>query len=211
MKRILCTVLSFAMMISICSCGAKEGLAESSANAASVDTETSSPAEAEDSSAGIEVDSGLFNVTITVPADFVGEVTQNELDEEASTKGYQSAILNSDGSVTYVMTKTQHQELMHSIRESIGQGIQEMADSEDYPTIVSIKVNDDYSQYIIEIDGAEVGLVESFATLALYVFSGMYHAFNGTDIENVSVQFINQSTGEMIQEANSKDMEQAQN
>ena len=52
----------------------------------------------------INVEKELFDVTITIPSDYIGETTQDELDKTANENGYK-ATLNDDGSVTYVMTK----------------------------------------------------------------------------------------------------------
>ena len=48
----------------------------------------------------VDVDKNLFDVTITVPKDFICEITQEELDAKATEKGFKCATLNSDGSVT---------------------------------------------------------------------------------------------------------------
>lgn len=49
-----------------------------------------------------------------------------------------------------------------------------------------------------------VGLQDSLLTLAFYMYGGMYNAFNGTPVDNVRVQFVDQ-TGNVLEEANSRD------
>lgn len=154
----------------------------------------------------IDVDSGLFNVTITVPADFIGEITQEQLDESKKENGYKSATLNGDGSVTYVITKAQHQEMMDGIRQSIDESLAEMASSEDYPGIVKIEANSDYTKYTVTLNTEEVGIREGVAAMGLYIFSGMYHVFNGTDPGNINVQYVNETTGKIIDETNSDNL-----
>lgn len=41
-----------------------------------------------------------------------------------------------------------------------------------------------------------------------YMYGGMYHIFNGTEVDNIAVGFINEATGEIINTANSRDMEE---
>ena len=97
----------------------------------------------------VDVDKGLFNVTLTIPKDFVGDTTQEKLDESVKENGYKSATLNSDGSVTYVMTKAQHEEMLAGIRESLDQSLSEMIGSSDYPNITNVEHNDDYTSFTI--------------------------------------------------------------
>lgn len=159
-------------------------------------------------SGGIGADVGLFNVTITIPKDFVDEgTTQAQLDEAAKEKGFKSAILNDDGSTTYVMSKAKHRELMKDIKQSIEESLTELSSYDENPSnIVGIEHNNDFSEYTVKLDSDTVGLTESIATLGLYFSSGMYHAFNGTEIDNVNVKFVNVDTGDVIEEANSKDV-----
>ena len=39
-----------------------------------------------------------------------------------------------------------------------------------------------------------------------YMYGGMYNIFNGTEVENIAVDFINEATGQIINSANSRDM-----
>lgn len=223
MKRILCLVLAAAMVLSLCSCGGgKTGndSASSKAGTSAGDNSTGDGSTGDNSRAGsagdssqgadeqIDVESGLFNVTITVPASFLDEgVTQEDLNEQAKENGIKSITLNADGSATYIMSKAKHKEMMDDIRQSIDEGLKEMENSEDYPDIVSAKANSDYTQFTITMNTEELGLEAAFLPLVFYIYSGMYHAFNGTEPENVNIQFISAKTGEMLEEYNSKDME----
>lgn len=217
MKRTLCLILSLSMLLSLCACGNGNAGADSSSSKDSSSSETGnstdlskgSSSETDGSTgAGIEVDSGLFNVTITIPADFLGEdVTQEQLDEQAKEAGYKSIVLNEDGSATYVMTKAQHREMMDGIRQSIDESLKEMENSETYPDLVSATANSDYTQFVITLDAEEVSAEYAFLPMGFYIFSGMYHAFNGTQPENINIQFVSAKTGEVLEESNSSEME----
>lgn len=157
---------------------------------------------------GVDVDPGLFSVTLTIPSDYIDAgTTQESLDATAKEEGYKSATLNSDGSVTYIMTKAQHREMMSGISQGINDSLAEIANSEEYPTIKKIEANSDYTQYKVYLSSDKVGVSESMATFGLYIFSGTYHIFNGTEPGNVNIQFINEATGEVIESANSRDMQ----
>lgn len=212
MKKLLCLLLSLSLLL--CACGPKAPDPSASKDDPPQTTNQSDEeSKTQDDDLGlasigdVDVDAGLFNVTITVPADFLDEgVTQENLDEQAKEKGFKSITLNDDGSATYIMTKAQHEEMMDGIRQSIDESLLEMANSEDYPSVVSIDANEDYTEYKITVNAEDVGLQESFLVLSLYVFGGMYHVFNGTEPGNINVQYVNETTGAVIQEANSDDM-----
>lgn len=153
----------------------------------------------------VEVDTGLFNVTLTVPADYIGEVTQEQLDEAASSKGYKSATLNSDGSVTYVMTRSQHNDLVDGVKQSIQSGLDDLVASADN-RFTSIEANSDFTDFTVTLDGTELDFGEEFTALSLYIYGGMYNAFRGTSIDNVHIKFVSASTGAVIEEANSRDL-----
>ena len=81
-----------------------------------------------------------------------------------------------------------------------------MADSSDYPNIVSVSASNDYTAFTVTLSTDTVGLQESIMVMAFYMYGGMYNAFNGTPADNVSVQFVNQS-GTVLESANSRDMQ----
>ena len=41
--------------------------------------------------------------------------------------------------------------------------------------------------------------------LAFYMYGGMHNVFNGTEVENIAVDFINEATGQIMNSANSRD------
>lgn len=173
-------------------------------------TASTASSESEDLSAldaigDLEVEKELFDVTITIPAAYEEDVTQEQLDEKAKENGYK-ATLNEDGSVTYVMTKSQHKKMMEEFKEYLETSLEEMIQSEDYPNFTDIKTNDDFTEFIITTTSNELDFGESFSVMTFYMLGGMYHVFNGTTIDNIHVEFINADSGEVISAADSKDM-----
>lgn len=218
MKRLLAFILVAALTLSLAACGSggtNENPIDDSTPQTSSEPENTQPQDSEspsDSSQNtdgqIDVDSGLFNVTITVPATFMDEgVTQEQLTEQAKEAGYKFISLNEDGSATYVMSKAKHQEMMDGIRQSIDESLKQMENSETYPNLASASANSDYTQYIVALNAEEVSAEYAFLPLGFYLFSGMYHAFNGTQPENINIQFVSAATGEVLEEYNSSEME----
>ncbi len=154
----------------------------------------------------VDVDKGLFDVTITIPKDFAGDTTQEELDESVKEKGYKSATLNSDGSITYVMTKAQHKKMMEEVTENLNETLDEMVGSENYPNITDVTANSNFTSFKVTTKNEELDMSESFAILGFYMFGGMYAVFNGESVGNIHVEYINADTGEVISSSDSDDM-----
>lgn len=197
MKRIISFALSTVICLSLVGCGGSFNDTQQNIEEDSKSEETQS----------IEVDEGLLNVEITVPPDFLEEgATQEDLDEAAKEEGIKSITLNDDGSATYIMSKSKHDEMMAGIRESIDESMAEMIDPETYPTFVEVTSNDDYTHFTVKLSSNEVGLSESISVLGFYMLGGLYNAFNGTPVDDVTVSFVNADTGDIIQEAHSSEM-----
>ena len=135
----------------------------------------------------VETENGLFYVSITVPAEMAGEVSQEDIDAKAGDT-YTSGKVNEDGSVTYRMTKKQHKAMLDAVSSSIDENLQELTDSADY-SIAKIDHNDDYSVFDVTLDTEEVGLAEAFMDMGFYIYGGMYSLFTGHDAEKIIVNY----------------------
>lgn len=218
MKRKI-LVLSLLAMLLLTSCGSQEltttpsaGKEESNSAIEESTAETTSSEETGelselDALGSVEVEENLFSVELTIPADYVGETTQEELDTIASENGYKSIKLNADGSATYIMTKSQHKSMLEEMATSINGSLSEMIGSAEYPNITAIEANDNFSEFTITTKSVELDMNESFSILIYYMYGGMYAIFEGTEVDNISVTFINADSGEVISTSNSSDME----
>lgn len=211
MKRLVSVLLCLSIIGGIAACSKETKITKSSDEATTTTTtqDTNDTMSDDEISAigDIDVDEGLLSVTVTIPADLVGEgESQETVDKTVAEMGYISGTYNADGSVTYTMTKAKHKEALKELSESLDKSLQEIVDSEEYPNIVEITHNDDYTDFTIKYKGDEVGLGDSFTLLVYYYAGGFYGVFSGNKPDNVHVTFVNADTGEIIQESNSKDM-----
>ena len=194
MKKALILLVTLLLILDLSGCGTKEN---------NVTTN-----ESEEPSNEVEVEKELFDVTITIPASWYEntetEVTQESLDAQYTGEGYKSATLNEDGSVTIVMTKSQHKEMMKEIKVSIDDSIQEMLSDENY-SFTKIEYNNDFTVFTATLSTNDVGIGESFATLLFDIYGAMYNIFNGTEVDNIKTVFCN-SNGDVIKEINSNEL-----
>lgn len=218
MKKVLSVFLSAVMTTSLTACGSStnEGTVDAGQVEAAAEQAAETVVNEEDqivdeawdeleSLGKIETENGIFFVSITLPADIVGEeVTQESLDAKAG-ENYISAKLNDDGSVTYKMTKKQHKEMLDGMVESIDQSLQELVDSDQY-AFADIKHNSDYTSFDVTLDTNELGMTESFMIIAFYMYGGIYGLFSGHEADNITVNFYSPD-GTLINTGNSKDME----
>lgn len=209
-RKFLITVL--AVSIALSGCGNASPDASSDAQTLEAQTPTVETTIMEESTSNIdsigdiEVEKELFEVTMTLPADFVGDTTQEALDALAEEKGYQSIVLNDDGSATYTMTKKQHEELLKETADSINQSLSEMIGSESYPNITDIQANDDFTSFTVTTKSTKLDLGESFSVMAFYMYGGFYAICDGKEVGNIHVDFVNADTGEIISSSNSSEI-----
>ena len=207
MKKLLAIILMAGMLLSFAACGNTEKTEAPAADSAEEVVQQNTPEAETESGGGLEVDRGLFNVTLTIPAEFLDEgKTQADYDVDAKENGFKSATLNEDGSVTYVMTRAQHEAMMSETRVSIEESLAGMSNNEDFPNFASIDTNADYTEFTVHCTTEELSFTESFSVLGFYMIGGMYNAFNGTPTDNIHVVFVNDATGAVISESNSADL-----
>lgn len=208
MKRTLASVVSVLLCASLVACGTPapaSSMPSSSSVAASSASDPDSTLSDLDSLGDIEVDKNLFDVEITVPADFVGETTQEELDAKAKESDIHSITLNEDGSATYVMSKSQHKKVLEELSASINETLAEMSTSGDFPTITNVSANDDFTNFTVTVSADELGLAESMSVIGLYMYGGLYGIFSGQTPDNIHVDFVNADSGEVISSADSSE------
>ena len=152
----------------------------------------------------VEVENGLLIVTITVPSELAGEISQEELEQNKGDT-YTSATLNEDGSVTYKMTKTQYKEMLNSISESLDKSFQKLVDDENC-SISSVTHNDDYTVFDVIVEGTELSFTDAFTVYAFYMSGGLYGIFTGQEPEHIIVNFYDPD-GNPLESGDSANME----
>lgn len=188
--QICAAACALALCLTACGGGA------ASTTAAGQDTAVS----ASSSEDGLNVEKNLFSVTLTYPASMVDEgTTQDSLNNEISgIDGIKSATLNEDGSVTYIMTKAYHKQIVDDMAQTIDESMAEMVGSEDYPNFTNVEANEDYTVFTVTTKSKALSLDESLSLLQFYTEGAFYSVVSGNDADSIHVDFVNAGTGEVI-------------
>jgi len=155
---------------------------------------------AEEKGESIEVDKGVFSVEITLPASFFKGQDMNDIINEVEDDDIK-IILNEDGSVTYKMSKSKHNEFMAEVYNDQVEYIEEVKNSGDYKSVKDIIYNKTFSEITLIVDQeAFENSFDGFVTLGLGISSLYYQLFNGIspDKYKVTIYFKNVETGEIF-------------
>ena len=90
-------------------------------------------------------------VTVVIPTVYESVASQKEADEIRDKNGYESAVLSEDGSLTIVMEKSRHEEMLRSFKKSVDEGIAEIIGAEGDSAIDKIEYNDEYSVFTVTV------------------------------------------------------------
>lgn len=184
MKRVISIMLTLILAIALTACGDN--------------TRTSS-----ENSSTVVVNEGLLMNTVTIPATFFEDTTEDEVKAAAEEAGYQSYKINSDGSVTYTMTKVKHQEILKGYEASINEFIDGLLNGDEEAKVEAfsnIECNDDYSQINIYVNKDTYSTWDSMYALSFYIQGAYYQMFDGVSSEDIDVvvNFIDNITGNVI-------------
>ncbi|MGB4289538.1 MAG: hypothetical protein WBK24_01230 [Dethiobacteria bacterium] len=150
----------------------------------------------------IDVEKGLFDVTVTLPASMVELEDAETLTKEAKEKGIKEVVINSDGSVTYKMSRSVHRQLMQELRQDFNEAVEDLKSGGDFPSIRDVKCNPDLTAItlVVEREAFENSL-DVFAVFGLGFAAMHYQLFDGVKAEKikVTINIEDAATGELIQ------------
>lgn len=153
---------------------------------------------------GIEVDKGLLNVEITLPASLVGEDGMEDFEASMKETVDSDITLNDDGSVTVKMSKSDHKKMLEELKEEFVASVDSIIEDESFVTIQDITYNKDLTniQMIVSDQESFENSFDGFATLSLGIGSLFYQAFDGKDLtkDKITIEIVDQSINETIHE-----------
>lgn len=200
--KTLLTLLSISILFAGCNTSTETTVERASVSPSSSIAETESSSE---SSPDTLAEEKLLSVEVTIPAVFYEEdgeeMTQEKVDQTVSDNGFKSGVLNSDGSVTFSMSKSQHAEFLQSLKDATEETAAGFVDGDDrIESFTKITFNGDLSEFKIYVDSATYTDFDSISALAFYFAGQYYQLFSGVPFENteVIIDFIDKDTNEVI-------------
>lgn len=147
----------------------------------------------------IEVDKGLLDVELTLPADFFEDETPEEIEAAAKEKGVKEVKVNEDGTVYYKMSKSAHKKMMKEMEKGVISSVDDLVNGEDYQSFKEISYNKDFTEFDVTVNAESYeNSFDSFGLFGLAYVSMIYSAFDGksSDELKTTVDIIDEKTGE---------------
>lgn len=188
MKNICTFLLAVIMLLSLTACSSSTNTESPSAsdNTATVESdETSSQedqVEQQTSGGEVQVDEGLLNVTITLPASYFEDMTDFDPDTYANEQGFKEVAVNEDGSISITMSKTKHNELMAQMKASLDQTFMELVEAEDTPYIKAVTASDGYTTVTVDVDKAGYESAFDMTPLVIGISAMLYQQYDGSEL-----------------------------
>ncbi|MEA1855560.1 hypothetical protein MKX67_02610 [Cytobacillus sp. FSL W7-1323] len=175
MKKLSCLLVLLVIFLVACSNESAEG-------------EKSTDQKQEEKEGAVNVDKGLLNVELTLPASFFEGEDIDTVIAEAKKEGVSEVTKNEDGSLTYKMPKSEHKKMMTEMGTSITDSIEEMKSSEDYVSIKDVTHNKSFTEFTLLVDKESYeNSMDGFAIFGLGLQGSMYQMFNGANPEDYKV------------------------
>ena len=123
MKKVFALALAAAFALSLAACGAPASSAAPASQPAASQSASAAPSGAA-SGGDVEVDKGLFDVTITLPASFFtlldvsgdGSYTAQTFADKATDSRLKDVTVHDDGSLSFSISNADHQAMMDEMR-----------------------------------------------------------------------------------------------
>lgn len=218
MKRLVALTAAAVLALSLAACSTAPSTADTPAETpAPTAAPTTEPdislqeaADAISTAEQIAVEDNLFDVTLTLPADYASDITAEEIAQQVADGKVHTGVLNDDGSVTYTMSKAQHAALLESIAAELRNTLDDMIGSTDYPNLTAIEANDDFTDFTVytTTQPGAVGLSDEMSVLIYYTCGKMYGIVSGQEPDNIHVDILNAESGELVSAHDSRDFNQ---
>lgn len=214
-KKSVLTILALLMAVLLIGCGSKEAptpeISETVATeSAPEETAPSEPINEESTEevesledlpdlGAIETDEKLLSVEITLPASFLETEDGSPFDVDAycEKNGFNSAMINEDGSLTVSMTKVRHEEMLQEMAAELDASFAELVEAEDTPYIKEITRSENFDEVIVKVVRADYENAFDMTPFVVGFSSMMYQIF--LDMEyHVEILMVDADTGETI-------------
>jgi hypothetical protein len=169
-------------------------------------TAEESSEDAEQEKASEEADRKLQDgtVEITISGELLGENAVEELSEEQKDMGYQSATVNADGSVTYVIDSEKYEIALIELRKESVKALEAMTNGEVYRTIRGVLYDDNLETITLVVSNQaefEQSATDSFSVWQAGLTGCLYQEMRGEQDYTVTVNLQDSASGDIFSSA----------
>ena len=104
---------------------------------------------------------------------------------------FKDVTVNEDGSVSVTMSKKDYNAFMDELGSGIDDGIKELID-DNSNAFASVDYDKKYETFTVTLSADSVDSMESFMSIAFFVYGGMYQIFDGNENPHIVVKYIGQ-------------------
>ncbi|KYG25566.1 hypothetical protein [Alkalihalobacillus trypoxylicola] len=201
-KNLIWLALLIGILI-LTACGGNDEVSNSDESAEAEESENPAEENEEEEQQEANVDKGLFNVEITLPAMFFEDMTEDEIKASAEEEGINDVTVNENGTVIYKVSKAQHKELLDEMEANIQTALEEIINDEEITSIKNITNNKSYSEFTVTVDREQFeNSFDGFMLFSLGILGMYYQVFDGQDGEKakVTVNLEDEASGETFSE-----------
>lgn len=199
MKKIILSVLLSVLFLQ--ACGSEEKNQKATTINSQVEQETSQKEEKPKEEKAIEVDKGILHVTITLPASLFKGENIDDVISKAKEQGVQEVTKNTDGSLTYKISKSEYNKMMQDAKEAMVKTIDELQNNQNFKSIKGVEYNDSFSEFTLTVEKETYQKsFDGFAALGIGISSMYYQAFGGVSPEEnkTKINLKDISTGDIF-------------
>lgn len=134
-------------------------------------------------------------VEVIIPADFAYGMEE----EPAMQELFDDITTNDDGSVTYTIDETLHEEFVTALAEEFDVVIDEIVNT--YPSFQLIEYTESYDEFDVHMDGELVEEADVAGLVSLVALAGTYNGFAGIGAEDITitVNMVDAATEEVVE------------
>lgn len=199
-KKILLILFSITFIVA---CGSPEDDKQGKSKQTEIENQDIADENETDDESGINVEKGLFNVELTLPASLFPEDEYGDIEAGITEDNDADVTQNDDGSITVKMSKKDHKDMMADMKDEMIETIEDIKEDDEFTSIKDITYNNDFTEMKMIVDKtAFENSFDGFSTMTLGFTSMFYQAFDGKDLETDKIKIIieDESTNEVIDE-----------
>lgn len=123
-------------------------------------------------------------VTMTIPATAFEDMSEEDILKNAEEQEYKSCVVNEDGSVTYMMTITQRDEILNDYKISLDKTIANILEDSNFS---DIKYNENLTQIDIYVDENSFSMFDMMTGFPFMAYGQYYQGILGVEQSEMDV------------------------